>query len=89
MQHWSLVSVFEEYRRFSHPKSRSMDQQFIELFDTSRVRVDPRYLPSWPEIENDVFLLPIVGSPVSEPASDPEEQSVPNLSLDDKVAQCD
>jgi tyrosine-protein phosphatase SIW14 len=67
MQHWSLVSIFEEYRRFSHPKSRAMDQQFIELFDKSRVRTDPRYLPDWAEIENDIYLLPIVGSPVSEP----------------------
>jgi hypothetical protein len=66
-----------------------MDQQFIELFDQSRVRVDPRYLPNWPEIENDIFLLPIVGSPVSEPASDPEEQSVPNLSLVGRFSQCD
>ena len=32
---WSLASVFEEYRRFSEPKERQMDQQFIELFDTS------------------------------------------------------
>jgi protein tyrosine/serine phosphatase len=65
LQHWSLVSIFEEYRRFSHPKSRAMDQQFIELFDKSQVRVEPRFVPCWPEIENDVFLLPIVGSPVS------------------------
>ncbi|KAI8898285.1 tyrosine phosphatase family-domain-containing protein [Globomyces pollinis-pini] len=56
IQHWSFVSIFEEYRRFSHPKSRSMDQQFIELFDKSQVRVDPKYLPGWPEIENDIFL---------------------------------
>jgi hypothetical protein len=42
-----------------------MDQQFIELFDKSQVRVEPRFVPCWPEIENDVFLLPIVGSPVS------------------------
>ncbi|KAJ3270690.1 hypothetical protein HDV01_007514 [Terramyces sp. JEL0728] len=56
VQHWSYVSIFEEYRMFSHPKSRSMDQQFIELFDTSQVRASPDYLPDWMEIENDVFL---------------------------------
>ncbi|KAF9141346.1 Tyrosine-protein phosphatase dsp1 [Mortierella sp. GBA39] len=33
LQQWSHTSIFDEYRRFSHPKSRSMDQQFIELFD--------------------------------------------------------
>ena len=26
-----------------------MDQQFIELFDVSRVVYDPVYLPDWPE----------------------------------------
>lgn len=56
VQHWSYVSIFEEYRMFSHPKSRSMDQQFIELFDTTQVRANPTCLPDWMEIENDVFL---------------------------------
>ncbi|KAJ3033399.1 hypothetical protein HK097_004857, partial [Rhizophlyctis rosea] len=51
LQHWSHTSIFDEYRRFSHPKSRSMDQQFIELFDVKNVRFDPLYLPSWPEIK--------------------------------------
>jgi hypothetical protein len=32
-----------------------MDQQFIELFDTSKVQADPDYLPLWPEIKNDIF----------------------------------
>ena len=32
-----------------------MDQQFIELFDTSRVQADADFLPDWPEIENDLF----------------------------------
>jgi tyrosine-protein phosphatase SIW14 len=31
-QKWSMTAIFDEYRRFSHPKSRFMDQQFIELF---------------------------------------------------------
>ena len=53
MQHWSLTSIFDEYRSFSHPKSRSMDQQFIELFDTRNVQVpEARHLPSWPEIRD-------------------------------------
>ena len=33
-----------------------MDQQFIELFDKSKVAVHQEYLPNWPEIENDLFL---------------------------------
>ncbi|KAL7747171.1 tyrosine-protein phosphatase siw14 [Sorochytrium milnesiophthora] len=51
LQHWSHTSIFDEYRRFSHPKSRSMDQQFIELFDASKVWgvVDQEHLPAWPE----------------------------------------
>ncbi|KAJ3125585.1 hypothetical protein HK098_008374 [Nowakowskiella sp. JEL0407] len=57
MQHWSLTSIFDEYRRFSSPKSRSMDQQFIELFDVSRVVFDLRYLPDWPELSFSELVL--------------------------------
>jgi len=35
---WSLTAIFEEYRLFAHPKVRAIDQQFIELFDTSGIR---------------------------------------------------
>ena len=38
VQRWNLVSIFEEYRRFTgHSKSRLMNEQFIELFDTDLV----------------------------------------------------
>lgn len=57
LQHWTYVSIFDEYRRFSYPKSRSMDQQFIELFDSSKVEADPDHLPPWPEIRNDIYSL--------------------------------
>lgn len=40
-------SICDEYRRFSHPKSRTLDQQFIELFDVSKVHLDKRYKPEW------------------------------------------
>ncbi|KAH6567026.1 hypothetical protein BASA50_009143 [Batrachochytrium salamandrivorans] len=56
IQHWSMTSIFDEYRRFSHPKSRSMDQQFIELFDNFNVLVDVAHLPDWPEIRADEFI---------------------------------
>jgi hypothetical protein len=32
-----LTSIFDEYRRFSAPKSRAVDQQFIDLFDIAPV----------------------------------------------------
>ncbi|KAI9344394.1 tyrosine phosphatase family-domain-containing protein [Obelidium mucronatum] len=51
IQHWSFTSIFEEYRRFSHPKSRTMDQMYIELFELRNVVADPRYLPDWPEVQ--------------------------------------
>ncbi len=51
MQHWTNTSIFEEYRRFSYPKSRSMDQQFIELFESSEVQVNSDFLPDWPEFD--------------------------------------
>ncbi|KAI9314153.1 tyrosine phosphatase family-domain-containing protein [Dichotomocladium elegans] len=52
LQNWSHTSIFDEYRRFSHPKSRSMDQQFIELYDANQVwpLVDRQYLPRWPTL---------------------------------------
>ncbi|KAI9598861.1 tyrosine phosphatase family-domain-containing protein [Syncephalis fuscata] len=37
LQHWSHTAIFDEYRRYAHPKARSMDQQFIELFDCRNV----------------------------------------------------
>ncbi|KAI7854895.1 tyrosine phosphatase family-domain-containing protein [Circinella umbellata] len=52
LQNWSHTSIFDEYRRFSHPKSRSMDQQFIELYDANQVwsLVNRKYLPRWPTL---------------------------------------
>ncbi|PWN92973.1 protein-tyrosine phosphatase, partial [Acaromyces ingoldii] len=49
LQQWSLTTIFDEYRRFSYPKSRSMDQEFIELFDERSVwgQVERAYLPHW------------------------------------------
>ncbi|WVW86974.1 hypothetical protein I302_109030 [Kwoniella bestiolae CBS 10118] len=41
LQSWSLTSIFDEYRRFSSPKSRAVDQQFIDLFDL---------IPVWNEV---------------------------------------
>ncbi|GAA6008622.1 hypothetical protein JCM11491_003372 [Sporobolomyces phaffii] len=32
LQTWSLTAIFDEYRRYSHPKSRQMDLAFIEAF---------------------------------------------------------
>eukprot|EP00158_Paraphelidium_tribonemae_P001092 Partr_v1_DN23966_c0_g1_i1_m48954 putative PHOsphatase len=52
LQYWSFTSIFDEYRCFSHPKSRSMDQQFIELFDTRLVTVQNQALPNWPELRD-------------------------------------
>lgn len=50
VQQWSHTAIFDEYRRYSFPKSRSMDQQYIEAFDGLQAiwqSVDARYLPSW------------------------------------------
>ncbi|KAG0284379.1 Tyrosine-protein phosphatase dsp1 [Linnemannia gamsii] len=49
LQQWSHTSIFDEYRRFSHPKSRSMDQQFIELFDGREAWkvIDSKWIPDW------------------------------------------
>ncbi|CAJ0908802.1 15248_t:CDS:2 [Entrophospora sp. SA101] len=57
LQRWSHTSIFDEYRRFSHPKSRSLDQQFIELFDTSQVwkLVDKMFIPNWDVIHFKIY----------------------------------
>jgi tyrosine-protein phosphatase SIW14 len=49
LQQWSLTTIFDEYRRFSAPKSRSMDQEFIELYAEQRVWADVQreWLPKW------------------------------------------
>ncbi|KAJ5067571.1 hypothetical protein M0811_02759 [Anaeramoeba ignava] len=48
VQNWSLTSIFEEYRRFAGAKVRLLDQQFVELFDTSKIKWPPaKNLPSW------------------------------------------
>lgn len=49
LQQWSLTTIFDEYRRFSFPKSRSMDQEFIELYreNGAWLQIDHRWLPNW------------------------------------------
>ncbi|KAG0151843.1 hypothetical protein CROQUDRAFT_36019 [Cronartium quercuum f. sp. fusiforme G11] len=49
LQHWSSTAIFDEYRRYAFPKSRNMDQQFIELFDLAPVwdEIDPDFAPQW------------------------------------------
>lgn len=49
LQQWSLTTIFDEYRRFSFPKSRSMDQEFIELYREAVVwaQVERHWLPRW------------------------------------------
>lgn len=49
LQQWSLTTIFDEYRRFSYPKSRSMDQEFIELYSEQAVwsQIEPQWMPRW------------------------------------------
>lgn len=47
VQRWSLTSIFDEYRRFAGNKVRILDQQFIELFQTSLVRYNLNHKPAW------------------------------------------
>jgi len=41
MQHWSLASVFEEYRRFAGQRLHQEHEQFVELFDADLISVTP------------------------------------------------
>ena len=48
LQRWSLVSIYEEYRRFSVNRSQQQhEEQFIELFDTEIVILSPDKTPSF------------------------------------------
>lgn len=71
LQQWSLTTIFDEYRRFSFPKARSMDQEFIELYRESAVwpLIEPQYLPNWAVLVKGEPILP--GS-VQEETEDPE-----------------
>jgi protein tyrosine/serine phosphatase len=40
-QRWSLVAIFEEYRRFAGSKARVVDQQFIERFSLEAPPAQP------------------------------------------------
>jgi tyrosine-protein phosphatase SIW14 len=46
LQRWNLASVFEEYRAYSAPNSRTLCEQFIELWDPDLLTL-PRALPGW------------------------------------------
>ncbi|GJN87766.1 hypothetical protein Rhopal_000721-T1 [Rhodotorula paludigena] len=68
LQTWSLTSVFDEYRRYSHPKSRAMDLQCIEAFgglpkvwDT----VDRAQLPAWATLDPPPLAIPPAEAPPS------------------------
>ncbi|KAK6334269.1 hypothetical protein TWF730_003483 [Orbilia blumenaviensis] len=37
IQKWTLCNVFDEYRRFSHPKERVLDEQVIELWEEAQL----------------------------------------------------
>ncbi|KAK6524285.1 hypothetical protein TWF694_005939 [Orbilia ellipsospora] len=37
IQKWTLCNVFDEYRRFSHPKERVLDEQVIELWEDAQL----------------------------------------------------
>lgn len=40
LQHWSLISIFEEYRRFAGgSRLQQQHEQFIELFDTDLIPI--------------------------------------------------
>ncbi|CDK27695.1 unnamed protein product [Kuraishia capsulata CBS 1993] len=48
LQKWSLSMIFDEYRKFSYPKERPLDQQFIEMFrdeETDRYATARNWLP--------------------------------------------
>ncbi|PKI82343.1 protein-tyrosine-phosphatase [Malassezia vespertilionis] len=45
LQGWSHINILEEYARFAGDKIA--DEEFIEMFDLSRVQLDPEHKPAW------------------------------------------
>ncbi|KOS13727.1 protein tyrosine phosphatase [Malassezia pachydermatis] len=45
LQGWSHISILEEYARFAGDKIA--DEEFIEMFDLSRVQLDAAHRPTW------------------------------------------
>ncbi|KPA75534.1 putative tyrosine phosphatase [Leptomonas pyrrhocoris] len=46
LQGWSLVSIFEEYKRFASDKARVGDQQYVELYHPI-VKLTPPFVAPW------------------------------------------
>jgi hypothetical protein len=65
VQQWSHTAIFDEYRRYSFPKSRTSDQQYIESFDGVRPLVShPRYRPDLPGVCSYKMCEPSPSPPV-------------------------
>ena len=47
LQKWSLISILEEYRRYSGSKLQQEFEQFIELFDTDLVPIPEAVQGQW------------------------------------------
>jgi tyrosine-protein phosphatase SIW14 len=56
LQGWSLVSIFEEYKRFASDKARVGDQQYVELYHPI-VKLTPPFVAPWVIITPRVTLV--------------------------------
>lgn len=56
LQGWSLVSIFEEYKRFASDKARVGDQQYVELYHPI-VKLTPPFVAPWVTINSRVTLV--------------------------------
>lgn len=56
LQGWSLVSIFEEYKRFASDKARVGDQQYVELYHPI-VKLTPPFVAPWVTITPRVTLV--------------------------------
>lgn len=56
LQGWSLVSIFEEYKRFASDKARVGDQQYVELYHPI-VKLTPPFVALWVTVTPRVTLV--------------------------------
>ena len=52
MQGWATESVVDEYRHYSEPKNRIMDEQLLESWDTSELEELAREQGGWFDVDS-------------------------------------
>ncbi|KAJ3299328.1 hypothetical protein HK104_009353 [Borealophlyctis nickersoniae] len=78
LQGWNFNTIVVEYRSVAGSKSRTMNEQFMELFDTDLVTL-PRNLPSWLAFTNKCMQEEEEAAAEREAAAEAQARTVANI----------